>query len=128
MGRPVVEDLLDEPWLHARRYHTAELADRALDRVNRCRRAPSYVTMAEIDGVPIVAAVALTYRAVRGLAQAAWGGEPYELSQDSQVLLLERIARLYDTQPPEGTIRRGPSAGVEPEPGGTGRPYKTPQG
>jgi len=44
------------------------------------------------------------------------------------VLLLERIARLYDTQPPEGTIRRGPRAGVEPEPGGTVRPYNTPPG
>ncbi len=68
MARPVVEDLLEEPWLHARRYHTAELAERAFGRVNRCRRAPSYVTRAEIDAV---AAVALTYRAVRALERAA---------------------------------------------------------
>jgi len=127
MVRPV-EDLLDEPWLNACRYQTAALAERAFDRVERRRRAPSYVTRAEIDGVAIVAAVALTHRAVRALEQAGWGGEPYELSQDTQALLLERIARLYDTQPPRGTIRRGPGAGVEPQPGGTVRPRNTPQG
>jgi len=46
MVRPV-EDLLDEPWLNACRYQTAALAERAFDRVERRRRAPSYVTRAE---------------------------------------------------------------------------------
>lgn len=126
MVRPV-EDLLDEPWLYACRYQTAALAERAFDRVERRRRAPSYVTRAEIDGVAIVAAVALTHRAVRALEQAGWGGEPYELSQDTQ-RCCSSGSRACTTPSRHGAPSRGPGAGVEPQPGGTVRPRNTPQG
>jgi len=123
------DDMLDQPRFCARRYQSGALARRAFDRVTERRQEGCYVTRAFVDDVPIVAAVAVTRHAARVIDRVGWGGEPYELSEDLRVQLLERIGHLYVSGVAHNTfVRRGNRAGVELQPGGAGRPQQRPQG